>query len=339
MATVSIVILNWNGKQFLEQFLTSVVQHSSFEWANIIVADNASTDDSVAYLKKHFPQVKQILLSTNTGYAGGYQAALKQIETDYYVLLNSDIEVSPGWLEPIVSMMEQHKNIAAVQPKILDYKNKTKFEYAGAAGGYIDFLGYPFCRGRIFDAVENDNHQYNDNQKIFWASGACLFVRADAFWEVGGLDADFFAHQEEIDLCWRLQRNGYEVWYCGNSIVYHVGGGSLAYANPRKAFLNFRNNLMMLAKNLSFSQLVWIIPIRLILDGLAALQSVLKHKNFKELFAILKAHFAFYASINAIAKKRVTLKIPYRIPATIYPKSILIQYFIRKVNKYSELQG
>ena len=334
---VSIVILNWNGKHFIEKFLPSVLQHSNYEWAKVIVADNASTDDSVQFLLKNYPQVSQIVLKENTGYAGGYQAALAQVQADYFVLLNSDIEVAENWLQPVIEMMERNKRIAAAQPKILDFNKRNQFEYAGAAGGEMDYLGYPFCRGRIFDSIEEDTAQYNTEKQIFWATGACMFVRASAYWQAGGLDADFFAHQEEIDLCWRLQRLGHEVWYCGNSTIYHVGGGTLAYSNPRKTYLNFRNNLWLQAKNLSVANLLWVFPARLVLDGVAALQLTLKHKNFKDMIAILKAHFAFYGSLSNIIKKRNTFDAPYILPKSVFSKSILIQYFLLKKKKYSEL--
>jgi GT2 family glycosyltransferase len=335
---VSIVILNWNGKHFLEKFLPSVLLHSNYEWVNVVVADNASTDDSVRFLLTKYPQVSQVVLKENTGYAGGYQAALQQIQADYYVLLNSDIEVTKNWLLPVIELMESNKNIAAAQPKIRDFNSRQKFEYAGAAGGEIDCLGYPFCRGRIFDTVETDAGQYNTDAKIFWTTGACMFVRSSAFWQAGGLDSDFFAHQEEIDLCWRLQRLGHEVWYCGSSVIYHVGGGTLSYANPRKTYLNFRNNLWLLTKNLPLLQLLWVIPARLVLDGVAALQLSLKYKDLKDLNAILKAHFAFYASLPSMATKRKNFDAPYTLPSSVFSKSILIQYFLLKRRKYSDVK-
>ena len=318
--------------------MPSVLLHSNYEWVNVVVADNASTDDSVRFLLTKYPQVSQVVLKENTGYAGGYQAALQQIQADYYVLLNSDIEVTKNWLLPVIELMESNKNIAAAQPKIRDFNSRQKFEYAGAAGGEIDCLGYPFCRGRIFDTVETDAGQYNADAKIFWATGACMFVRASTFWQAGGLDSDFFAHQEEIDLCWRLQRLGHEVWYCGSSIIYHVGGGTLSYANPRKTYLNFRNNLWLLTKNLSLSKLLWVIPVRLVLDGVAALQLSLKYKDLKGLDAILKAHFAFYASLPSMATKRKNFDAPYTLPSSVFSKSILIQYFLLKRRKYSDVK-
>ncbi|MDX1545146.1 MAG: glycosyltransferase family 2 protein, partial [Christiangramia sp.] len=245
---VAVVILNWNGKELLKQFLPSVIQYS--EKATIYVADNASTDDSVEFLKSSFPQVKIIQNSLNAGYAGGYNLALKSVEEDIHILLNSDVEVTENWLEPIVEVFEKEPGTAAIQPKILDHKRKDRFEYAGAAGGYIDKYGYPFCRGRVFQHMEEDHGQYNDDRYIFWASGACLAVRRSAYNEVGGLDEDFFAHQEEIDLCWRLQNMGHKIKYVSNSRIYHVGGATLQNMNPQKTFFNFRNSLFLLLKNL-----------------------------------------------------------------------------------------
>ena len=327
---VAIVILNYNGEKFLHDFLPGVVANSSESWAKFIVADNGSTDNSVAYMKRNFPQVQLIELKENTGYAGGYNRALSMIEAEYFVLLNSDIEVTKDWLLPVISLLQSDEKIAAAQPKILSFQKRDYFEYAGAAGGFMDVLGYPFAAGRVFDTVEKDEGQYGQQTPIFWASGACLFVSARAFWEVGGLDSDFFAHQEEIDLCWRLQRAGYEVWSCPQSEVYHVGGGTLSYANPRKTFLNFRNNLVMLCKNLPLIALLVVLPQRLILDGVAALQSIIKYKSLQDVWAIFKAHIAFYGSIPSIVKKRQLLKLPYKLPVTMYKQSVLWKYFVER---------
>ena len=263
----AVVVLNWNGKAWLEKFLPNLVNHSQV--ATVFVADNASTDDSVDYVKINFPTVKIIVNASNGGYAKGYNDVLKQIDAEYFVLINSDIEVTAGWLSPIISLMDSDKQIASCQPKILNYNSKTKFEYAGASGGFIDNLGYPFCRGRIFDDLEQDKGQYNDAVEVFWATGACLFVRSTHFWELGGLDEDFFAHQEEIDLCWRLKNKGYKIMVQPKSVVYHVGGGTLNAGSPFKTHLNFRNNLFMLFKNLPISSLFTTIPMRLVLDGVA----------------------------------------------------------------------
>nr|MBP8033086.1 glycosyltransferase family 2 protein [Bacteroidia bacterium] len=246
---VAVVILNWNGKPFLEKFLPTVLQYSS--GAQIIVADNQSSDDSVAFLKTQFPQVSVILNPSNDGFATGYNLALKQVKAEYYVLLNSDVEVTENWLQPIIKLMDENLKVAACQPKILDYNHPSKFEYAGAAGGFIDKYGYPFCRGRIFNVLEEDKAQYDTAKEVFWATGACMFVRAEAFWKVGGFDDDYFAHMEEIDVCWRMKNIGYQIYVEPSSKVYHVGGGTLNKLSPRKTFLNFRNNLTTLTKNAS----------------------------------------------------------------------------------------
>ena len=290
-AKVAIVILNWNGRKYLEQFLPSVVQ-SSYDNKEIIVADNASTDDSIHFLQQNYPQIKIISLDKNYGFARGYNEALKQVKSDYYVLLNSDVEVSQNWIEPIIELMEKNKSVAACQPKILSYNDKSLFEYAGACGGWIDYLGYPFARGRVFDFLEKDDHQYDNEEAIFWASGAALFVRADIFHQVNGFDNYFFAHMEEIDFCWRLQLAGYNVHACPKSVVYHVGGGTLPKGNSRKVFLNFRNNLIMLAKNFPLNQSLWKIPFRFILDILSAFKFLLSG-NGSDFIAVIKAELAF----------------------------------------------
>ena len=298
----AVVVLNWNGRAWLEKFLANLVKHS--QESTVFVADNASTDDSVDFVKSNFPSVKIIINASNGGYAKGYNDALKQIDAEYFVLINSDIEVTEDWLSPIIDLMDSDKKIAACQPKLLDYKNKAKFEYAGASGGFIDNLGYPFCRGRIFDDIEQDNGQYNDAIEVFWATGACLFVRSTSFNEVGCLDEDFFAHQEEIDLCWRLKNKGYKIMVQPKSVVYHVGGGTLNAGSPFKTHLNFRNNLFMLFKNLPTFSLFTTIPTRLLLDGVAALTFLNKPKGLKHVLAIAKAHFTFYFEIPKLIAKR-----------------------------------
>lgn len=290
--SVAIVILNWNGKHYLQQFLPSVLA-SGYSNLQVIVADNASTDDSVAYIRKHFPEIHIILLPQNYGFAKGYNEALQQVQSDYYILLNSDVEVTKGWIEPIVTLLEQDENVAACQPKLLTYKNKKLFEYAGGAGGWIDSLGYPFARGRIFDYCEEDRGQYDATEEVFWASGAALVIKSNAFHMVHGFDSSFFAHQEEIDLCWRLQLAGKKIYCCPQSVVYHVGGGTLPRGNSRKTFLNFRNNLMMLYKNLPWSEKWWKIPYRLSLDDISALKGLLSGDG-GYFIAILKAHVAFF---------------------------------------------
>ena len=322
MKKIAVVILNWNGAKLLEQFLPSVVAYS--EEATIYVADNASTDTSIEIIQSKFPQITIIKNEGNYGFAKGYNVALQQVEEDYYALVNSDIEVTENWLAPILSVFDNEANVGIIQPKILDYKNKAYFEYAGAAGGYIDQFGYPYCRGRMFDTLEKDQGQYNDDVDIFWASGACLFIRKDIYRKLNGFDDDFFAHQEEIDLCWRAFNLGYTARYTSKSVVYHVGGATLNEGNPRKTFLNFRNSLLMLTKNLPERKLFIILFLRLCLDGLAGIQFILKGK-FKHCWAIVKAHFAFYSLINKTLKKRNS-----KIRSNYYrSKSIVYQYFIK----------
>ena len=331
---IAVVVLNWNGKSWLEKFLPTLVNHS--KEATVFVADNASTDGSVSFVKDNFPNVKVIVNTKNGGYAKGYNDALKQIDAEYFVLINSDIEVTDGWLSPIISLMDSDKQIASCQPKILDYNSKTKFEYAGASGGFIDKLGYPFCRGRIFDDIEKDKGQYNDAIEVFWATGACLFVRASNFNEIGGLDESFFAHQEEIDLCWRLKNSGYKIMVQPNSVVYHVGGGTLNTGSPLKTHLNFRNNLFMLFKNLPTPYLFTIIPARLVLDGLAALTFLNKEKGLQHLLAIAKAHFLFYFKIPHLILKRQKIKQKYILKGKI-EMSILFKSKIKGIKRFSEL--
>lgn len=298
---IAIIILNLNGKNWLEKFLPTTIKYS--EIAEIIVADNGSNDDSIDFLKDKYSNIKIIYNKKNYGYAGGYNKALKSINSKYYILLNSDVQVSENWIEPIISLMEKNKDIAACQPKILDYKIKNRFEYAGACGGYIDLFGYPFCRGRIFDHLEEDYEQYNNNLEVFWATGACLFIRSDSYWEIDGFDEDFFAHQEEIDLCWRLKNNGYKIMVEPKSKVFHVGGGTLNANSSYKTYLNFRNNLFMLIKNMKFSDILIIIPLRLILDAIAAISFLNQKNGVSHLIAIVKAHITFYFSIPKLIKK------------------------------------
>jgi GT2 family glycosyltransferase len=292
LATVSVVIINYNGRKYLEKFLPSVLA-STYTNMELIIADNASTDDSVDFLRSVYPSIRIIPLKRNYGYAGGYNEALKEVESDYYVLLNSDVEVTAGWLEPVIELMEQNKQIGACQPKILSYRQKDQFEYAGGSGGWLDCLGYPFARGRIFDICEKDSGQYDESAPIFWASGAALFVRAELFHKAKGFDTYFFAHMEEIDFCWRLQLLGYSIYACPASEVYHVGGGTLPKGNERKVFLNFRNNMIMLAKNLPKHQSFWKIPLRIVMDLISATKSLFAGQ-WVYFFAIAEAHLAFF---------------------------------------------
>ena len=328
---VAIVILNWNGKKILEQFLPSVVEYS--EKATIYVADNASTDKSIPYLKEKFNKVTIIQNKTNGGYAKGYNDALKNVTEDLLVLLNNDVEVTQNWLQPIINEFKRDDSLIAAQPKILDFNNKRYFEYAGAGGGFIDQLGYPYCRGRIFNTIEKDKGQYNDINKIFWASGACFIVRSNEFKELNGFDENFFAHQEEIDLCWRIQQNGGIIKYIGNSTVYHLGGATLSNINPIKTFYNFRNSLLMLVKNIESSK-VWIILfLRLLMDGIAGLNFLIQGK-WKHTLAIVKAHFSFYSLLPRYINKE------YKIRKAIkycHIKSIVWNYFIRKNRTFKEL--
>jgi len=328
---VAVVILNWNGEKLLEQFLPSVVKHS--KEATVYVADNASTDDSVLFIENEFPAVKIIQNSTNGGYAKGYNDALRNLSEDIFVLLNSDVEVTENWLSPIISAFKKNSNLVAAQPKILDYKNKEYFEYAGAAGGFIDKLGYPFCRGRIFDTVEKDTNQYNDVIDIFWATGACLFIKKDAFKNAGGFDEDFFAHQEEIDLSWRIQSLGGKIKYFGNSTVFHVGGATLSAADSKKTFYNFRNTLLMLLKNVKGFKVWLLIFTRLVLDGLAGIQFIFQGK-WKHTLAIIKAHFSFYSLIPTILKKRAKFASDLKYYKT---KSIVLEYYLRKKRTFINL--
>ena len=331
---IAVVILNWNGQKWLEKFLPTVASKSSI--ANIYIADNASTDNSVKFLKDNFPTVKIIQNNFNEGYAKGYNDALKGLKEKYFVLLNSDIEVTDNWIIPIINLMEENPNISACQPKILDYNNKDCFEYAGASGGFIDNLGYPFSRGRIFNEIESDNNQYNDIKEIFWASGACLFIRAEHFNQVNGFDNDFFAHQEEIDLCWRLKNRGFQIMVNPNSVVFHVGGATLNNSSPFKTYLNFRNNLFMLTKNLDFFSLLITLFFRFPLDGIAALTFLKKNKGLLHLLAVLRAHLVFYVSIPRLILKRHKsyFKVNHKEK---FKYSILFKYYLEGKRKFSEL--
>ena len=331
---VSVVILGWNGKKFLEKFLPSVVNYTQKSGYEVIYADNLSSDDSVAYVKANFPTVRTIQNPSNGGFAAGYNECLKQVNTKYYVLLNQDVEVTENWLDNMLLLAESDEKIAAVQPKIRSYKNPEYFEYAGAAGGMMDWMGYAFCRGRIFDTMEIDKGQYDDSVEIFWASGASMFVRSSAYWEAGGLDEDFFAHQEEIDLCWRMKNLGYRIMFQPDSMVFHVGGGSLPQGNPTKTFLNFRNNMMMLYKNLPLSQLIWKMPFRFTLDWIAAIYSLSKNKNTKDVSAIFKAHYDFLKHWGRLIKKRKALR--NRRPDLLYNKCVVFQHFVLKKKYFSD---
>lgn len=322
MKNIAVVILNWNGVQLLEQFLPTLIQYSPE--ADIYVADNASTDTSIAFVQHNFPTVKIVQNDSNYGFAQGYNEALKHIDAPIYALVNSDIEVTENWLQPISTTFDKEPQTAIIQPKILDYKNKSYFEYAGAAGGFIDKYGYPYCRGRIFETIEKDYGQYDDECEIFWASGACFFIRSAIYKELNGFDNDFFAHQEEIDLCWRTINKGYTIKYNPKSVVYHVGGATLQQGNPKKTFLNFRNSLLMLTKNLPAASLFRILFFRMILDGIAGIQ-FLSQGKWVHFTAILKAHFSFYRLFSNTYKKRNAFQTKkyYKV------KSIVFSYYIK----------
>jgi GT2 family glycosyltransferase len=337
MNTTAVVILNFNGKGFLEKFLPSVITHS--KEATIYVADNASTDDSIEFIKSTYPDIKLIINIENGGFAKGYNDALRFVDEDYYVLLNSDIEVTENWLKPCVDLLNSDEKIAAVQPKILAYKHKEKFEHAGAVGGFLDKDFYPFCRGRIFDETEVDEGQYDSTREVFWATGACLFIRKKQYWEMDGLDEDFFAHMEEIDLCWRLKRHGLRIFACPTSHVFHVGGGTLNYMNPRKTYLNFRNSLYMITKNYDGALFPKIFK-RLLLDGLAAGLFLVK-LQFNHFTAVLRAHFHYYKELKKLLHKRTDLKrscenIPFNAVG-IYRKNIVFSSFLRGITSFSKL--
>ena len=333
--SVAVVILNWNGKKYLEKFLPSVLK-CTYPNLEVIIADNASYDDSIDFILQNFPLVRIIENSLNLGFAGGYNEALKEVKSDYFILLNSDVEVEPDWIEPIIELMESDTKIAAAQPKIKDYNRKEYFEHAGAAGGFLDKYGYPFCRGRIFDTVEKDKGQYNKSGEIFWASGAAFFIKRKAWVEAGGFDSDFFAHMEEIDLCWRLRNSSYKIMYCSGSSVYHIGGGTLSKEDPKKTFLNFRNNLWMLQKNLPKDRVFKTIFIRFWLDFISIVKFSAEGK-FKNAIAVSKAHFAFFGSLHRTNRKRKKLKNQETIGKGFYFKSIVWKYFIERVKTFNKL--
>ncbi|MCK9423152.1 MAG: glycosyltransferase family 2 protein [Bacteroidales bacterium] len=330
---IAVIILNWNGRKYLEKFLPTLLKCSNNE-AEIIVADNASTDDSVTFIKTHYPEIRIILNAENAGFAQGYNLALKLVKADYYILLNSDIEVTGNWIQPVIELMESDPMIAACQPKIRSYDEPKKFEYAGAAGGFIDKYGYPFCRGRIFLSIEEDHGQYDEPCEVFWATGACMFVKADIFHQVGGFDEDFFAHMEEIDFCWRLKNNGYRIMYCPYSTVFHIGGGTLPKASWRKTYFNFRNNFFLLYKNLPQERLFSVFAVRLFLDGIAAFKFLFQ-AGFKDFWAVTRAHMSFYRSLGKTRLKRRTLI--QGSMKNVFGKKIVFEYYIKGARKFSDL--
>lgn len=331
---IIVAILNFNGKNWLEQFLPTVVAKSPE--AEIVVIDNASTDDSIQFLEANFPKTKIVHNQKNYGFAGGYNEGLKELEANYFILLNSDVEVTDNWIMPIINLLESSNDIVAAQPKILAYHDKTKFEHAGAAGGMMDKFGYPFCRGRIFNHTESDLGQFNDTKEVFWATGACLFIKTSTFKEQKGFDASYFAHMEEIDLCWRIKNTGKKIYYCSESTVYHVGGGTLNYMSPFKTYLNFKNSLFTLHKNYN-GFLLSVLLIRFILDGVAGIKFLFEGE-FKNILSVIKAHFHYYKQIPTLNKQRKSInKKRYKSMTGVYNKSIVWKFFGLKKKRFSEL--
>jgi GT2 family glycosyltransferase len=335
---VAIVILNWNGKHYLEQFLPSVIA-TTYPNYKIIVADNGSTDDSLSYLQKNYPQIELIFLKQNYGFAKGYNEALKQVDADYYMLLNSDVEVQPGWLQPMIDVLVKEENAVACQPKILGFKNKHLFEYAGGSGGWVDLFGYPFARGRIFDICEEDNGQFDKTEEVFWASGAAMLIKSEVYHQLKGFDEYFFAHQEEIDLCWRIHLAGYKIFCCPQSVIYHVGGGTLPRGNSKKTFLNFRNNQILLAKNLAWSEKWWKTPFRLFLDQVSAVKGLLSGDG-GYFVAIFKAHMAFFNWV--LFKQKMKPQHQRRKMKTlpgVYHGNVVWQHFALKKKYFRNITG
>lgn len=334
---VAVVIVHWNRRELLERFLPALMK-TTYPNVEIVVADNSSDDDSLAFLSENYPAIKVVLNDKNYGYAGGYNQSLQHVDADYYVLLNNDIEVPPGWLEPIIDVMSNDTKIAAAQPKVLDYNNHKKFEYAGAGGGYIDVFGYAFCRGRLFEVLETDNNQYDETTSVFWSTGACMIVQAKVFKQLGGFDEHFFAHMEEIDLCWRMQLAGYKLKIVPQSTVYHVGGGTLNKQSPQKTYLNFRNNLIMLTKNLPLSTLCWLIPFRAVLDLLGSIFFMMNGLP-KYSLAVHKAHVHYFFQFGKwwrLRKQNTSFKPLHKLMG-VYNGSVVWEHFIRKVKYFSEL--
>ncbi len=334
----AVVILSYNGRKWHEQFLPLIVSEARQDY-EVIIIDNASTDDTLSYIHTHFPMVKTLHLPVNKGFAYGYAEGLKQIQAKYYVLLSADFEVTYGWFPPLLHAMQRYPGLAACQPKIRYWRDREYFEYAGAGGGFMDKWGYLFCRGRIFNDLEKDHGQYDDDIEVFWASGGCFMVRADLYHKLGGLEAGLYAHMEEVDLCWRMKNAGYRIGYIGQSTVYHVGGSVISYGSPQKLYYNFRNSLILLFKNERALRLCWLFPLRLILDGVAGVQMLLSG-NFRGMLTIIKAHFHFYGSIGKWMQRRKEAQkhIAHRNEKGIYPKSIIWQYFVLRKKTFSKLK-
>jgi len=334
----AVVILSYNGRKWHDLFLPGIIAEAETGY-DVIVVDNASTDDTLQYVQEQYPSVKTIQIAVNKGFAHGYAEALKLIQAKYYILLSADFEVSPGWYTPLLNAMQRYQGLAACQPKILYWRDKEYFEYAGAAGAFKDSLGYLFCRGRIFDTLEKDHGQYNDDIEVFWASGGCLMVRADLYHKVGGLDDELYAHMEEVDLCWRLKNAGYKIGYISGSTVYHVGGSVISYGSPQKLFYNFRNNLILLLKNERTSTLLWLFPVRFVLDGVAGAHYILKGQ-FRETYTIIRAHFSFYGKLGLWIKRRKAAKklITHRDEGGLFPRSIVWNYFGLRKKTFDKLK-
>jgi len=333
----AVVVLSYNGKDLHQLFFPELIQEAQGKY-DVVLIDNASTNDTAAYVREHFPSVQIVTIPVNHGFAHGYYEGLQQIDAKYYVLLSADFEITKNWFQPLHSLMQKHTDIAACQPKIKYYKDKTKFEYAGAGGGFIDKWGYLFCRGRIFFTIEEDFGQYNNTIETFWAGGGCMFVRADVYHTLGGLDKDLYAHMEEVDMCWRMKNAGHRIAYCGSSTVYHIGGSVISYGSPQKIFYNYRNSLVLLLKNLPTTKVLWLLPYRLILDGVSGLRAILKG-DIKEVKAIIRAHWSFFMHFGMWYKKRkdANKTVSTYSQSGIYKQSIIWEYFAKKKTLYTDL--
>lgn len=332
----AVVVLSYNGKSLHQDFFPQLLEESKGLY-DVVLVDNASTDDTAAYVQEHFPDVHLVSIDINKGFANGYYLGLQQIRAKYYILLSADFEITPGWFKPLHEKMEAHEDLGAIQPKIKYYRDKSMFEYAGAGGGFIDQWGYLFCRGRIFFTLEKDEHQYDDSIETFWAGGGCMFVRAELYHRLGGLDKDLYAHMEEVDLCWRIKNAGYRIGYCGASTVYHIGGSVISYGSPAKIFYNYRNSLVLLLKNLPASKLWWLLPFRLLLDGVSGMRALLKG-DFKEVGAIIRAHWHFFITFGLWLRKRKEVR-KWAVQDTqsgIYPGSLIVDYFMRKKTRFQQ---
>ncbi|MGI9190556.1 MAG: glycosyltransferase family 2 protein [Chitinophagaceae bacterium] len=333
----AVVVLSYNGKDLHRDFFPELLREANGLY-DVVLIDNASTNDTADYVRAHFPEVPIVTLTVNKGFANGYYEGLKQIDAENYILLSADFEITPGWFQPLRQVLNHYPDVAAVQPKIKYYRDKKLFEYAGAGGGFMDPQGYLFCRGRVFFDIEEDQQQYNDTIEVFWAGGGCMLVRAKAYHAVGGLDCDLYAHMEEVDLCWRLKHAGHRIAYCGASTVYHIGGSVISYGSPQKLFYNYRNSLVLLYKNLPMSQLWWLLPFRLVLDGVSGVRALLKG-DFIDVKTIIQAHWSFFGTIGLWHKKRKAAQAikTHNVGNGIYTHSILVQYFLKGKKKFTEL--